>query len=86
MSRLKFSNLEVDKNVSQLTSSVKNKQMQTSVRTGIPSFKDLSNGEFVFTTVSRGQDGPTGPASDEGRIYFKDNNGNTFVFTGTKIG
>lgn len=86
MSRLKFSSLEVDKNVSQLTSNVKNKQQRTNVRTGVPSFKDLAPGQFVFTTVSRGQDGPSGPASDEGRIYFKDNSENTFVFTGTKIG
>lgn len=86
MSRLKFSSLEVDKNVSHLNKNVKGKQIRTQVGEGVVQYKDLENGEFRFTTISRGQDGPSGPASDEGRIYFKDNSGNMFVFTGTKIG
>lgn len=86
MSRLKFSSLEVDKNVSQLTSNVKGRANKTKVLDGAVNPAELKNGEFVFTMVRRGQDGPQGPADDEARIYFKDNSGTTFVFTGQKIG
>ncbi len=86
MSRLKFSSLEVDKNVAQLTSNVKGRANIVKVQDGAVNPNTLSKGQFVFTTVRRGQDGPQGPQEDEARIYFKDNNGNTFVFTGTKLG
>ena len=86
MSRLKFSSLEVDKNVSQLTSNVKGRANITKVVEGAVNPAQLKNGEFVFTTVRRGQDGPQGPSEDQARIYFKDNSGNTFMFTGIKIG
>ena len=85
MSRLKFKSLEVDKNVSQLTSNIK-KRSQTNSTTGVVGPNDLKNGEFTFTTVGRGQDGPEGPANDEARIYYKTHNGELFVFTGTKVG
>ena len=85
MSRLKFSKLEVDKNVSQLSSSINRKTKSTATR-GVVSVSDLKRGEFRFTTVGRGQDGPSGPAADEARIYFKTDNGELFVFTGTKVG
>jgi hypothetical protein len=86
MARIKFTNLEVDKNVSQLVKNVKQRAPKTRVVSGIVSPADITPGEFVFTTVRKGQDGPTGPSNDESRIYFKDNDGSTFVFTGTKIG
>ena len=85
MSRLKFKSLEVDKNISQLTSTIK-KRSQTNSTTGVVGPSDLKNGEFTFTTVGRGQDGPSGPAADEARNYFKTHNGELFVFTGTKVG
>ena len=86
MSRLKFSSLEVDKNVSQLTSNVKGRALKTTVKTGTVNPADMGKGEFIFTTVQKNQEGPGLPDSDQARIYFKDNNGNTFVFTGTRLG
>ena len=86
MARIKFTNLNVDKSVNQVTKSIKQRQSKTRITNGIVSPRDINRGEFVFTTVGKGQDGPSGPSSDESRIYFKDNNGNTFMFTGTKVG
>tara|TARA_R110001592_G_scaffold27006_2_gene100549 strand:+ start:2729 stop:2989 length:261 start_codon:yes stop_codon:yes gene_type:complete len=86
MSRLKFSDASVDKNVAQLTKNVKQRGDRTNVTTGLVSPGDLSNGQFVFTTIKKAQEGPQGPAQDEGRIYFKDNSGDTYVFTGVKVG
>tara|TARA_R100001082_G_scaffold36429_2_gene19135 strand:- start:3290 stop:3550 length:261 start_codon:yes stop_codon:yes gene_type:complete len=86
MARIKFTNLEVDKNVSQVSKSIKQRQSKTRITDGVVSPRDIERGEFVFTTVRKGQDGPSGPTNDESRIYFKDNDGSTFVFTGTKVG
>lgn len=86
MSRLKFTSLEVDKNIAQLTKNVKQRSLKTKVTTGLVLASDISPGEFVFTSIKRGQEGPSSPINDESRIYFKDNEGNTFVFTGTKVG
>ena len=86
MARIKFTNIEVDKNVKHLNKTIGQRQSKTRITDGVVSPRDISPGEFVFTTVKKGQDGPTGPSSDQSRIYFKDNNGNTFMFTGTKVG
>ena len=86
MSRLKFTSLEVDKNVSQLTSNVKKRGLRTRVVEGLVDTKNMGPGEFIFTTIKRAQEGPHGPSDDEARIYFKNNEGKTFVFTGTKVG
>ena len=86
MARIKFTNLEVDKSVTQVSKTIKKQQPKTRVTDGIVPLREIERGEFVFTTVRKGQDGPSGPSNDESRIYFKDNDGNTFVFTGTKVG
>lgn len=86
MSRLKFSNLEVDKNVAQLSNQVKTKSKRINVTNGPVGNKDIRPGEFVFSSIGVGQDGPSGPVNEEARIYFKDNNGQLFVFTGVKVG
>lgn len=85
MARIKFTNLEVDKNVSQVSKSIKQRQSKTKITDGVVSPNDINPGEFVFTTVRKGQDGPAGPTSDKARIYFKNNDGSTFVFTGEKV-
>ena len=78
--------MQVDKNVSQLTRNVKQRAKRTTVTTGLVRSADIEPGEFVFTSIKKGQEGPSSPTSDESRIYFKDNDGNTFMFTGTKVG
>lgn len=85
MSRIKFKDKLIDKGISQLVKNVNQKAPMTRVTTGIVTPQDISPGEFVFTSVNAGQEGPSSPTSDESRIYFKDKGGNTFVFTGTKV-
>ena len=85
MARIKFARKELDKGISQISSNVKTKEVKTKVTTGIVQPKDIQKGQFVFTFIKRGQEGPTSPANDESRIYFKDRNGDTFMFTGTKV-
>tara|TARA_R100001440_G_scaffold42764_2_gene62525 strand:- start:1245 stop:1505 length:261 start_codon:yes stop_codon:yes gene_type:complete len=86
MSRIKFASLDVDKNASQLASNVKRRGMKTRIANGVVNASDVKPGEFVFTTLKKGQEGPSTPTSDESRIYFKDKDGNFFKFTGTKVG
>ncbi len=86
MSRIKFANKNVDKNVSQLSNNVKKRGVRTRIVKGLVRASDISSGEFVFTTLKKGQEGPSSPTSDESRIYFKDDEGNFFKFTGTKVG
>lgn len=86
MSRIKFANEGVDKNASQLSNTIKKRGIKTRIVRGVIKASDVSPGEFVFTTLKKGQEGPSSPTSDESRIYFKDNEGNFFKFTGTKVG
>jgi hypothetical protein len=86
MSRIKFSEKNIDKNVSQVNSTIKKRGLATKITTGVVNTQDILPNEFVFTTIKKGQEGPTSPTSDESRIYFKDKDGNLFKFTGTKVG
>ena len=86
MSRIKFTSLDVDKSASQLSNDIKKRSLKTRVTNGIVQASDVSPGEFVFTSLKKGQEGPSTPTSDESRIYFKDKDGNFFKFTGTKVG
>jgi hypothetical protein len=85
MSRIKFTSLDVDKSASQLSNDIKKRSLKTRVTNGIVQASDVSPGEFVFTSLKKGQEGPSTPNTDES-IYFKDKDGNFFKFTGTKVG
>lgn len=85
MSRLKFSDMQVDKGVSQLVQNINKRGPRTKVTTGLITSNDVKPGEFIFTSIKKGQEGPASPTTDESRIYFKDEDGNLFQFTGTKV-
>lgn len=84
MARIKFADEKTDKGVQQVTQT-RRKETMTKVTTGEVKSNDIKPGQFVFTTIKKGQIGPSEPTSDQSRIYFKDNEGNTFMFTGTKV-
>jgi len=84
MARIKFADEKVDKGVQQVTQTRK-KATKTKVTTGEVKPNQIKSNQFVFTTIKRGQIGPNSPTADESRIYFKDAEGNTFMFTGTKV-
>jgi hypothetical protein len=46
---------------------------------------DVAEGEFVFSTVAKDSQSPGSPATDEGRLYFK-NDGILYQLTGSKVG
>lgn len=85
MARIKFADEKVDKGVQQVTQTRK-KETMTKVTTGEVKSNQIKENQFVFTTIKKGQIGPSEPIADESRIYFKDSEGNTFMFTGTKVG
>ncbi|QDP60801.1 MAG: hypothetical protein Unbinned6224contig1001_32 [Prokaryotic dsDNA virus sp.] len=85
MARIKFANTKVDKGMSHVSSRINSKEVKTRVTTGIVNPQDIQKGQFVFTSIKKGQEGPSSPTQDESRIYFKDKNGDTFMFTGTKV-
>jgi len=85
MARIKFADEKTDKGVQQVAQTRK-KATKTRVTTGEVKSNDIKTNQFVFTTIKRGQIGPNEPTADQSRIYFKDSEGNTFMFTGTKVG
>ena len=85
MARIKFANKTIDKGVSQISSNIKGKEVKTKVTKGVVNPQDIRKGQFVFTSIKKGQEGPSSPTSDESRIYFKDKDGDTYVFTGVKV-
>jgi len=85
MARIKFADEKTDKGVQQVTQTRK-KATKTRVTTGEVKSNDIKTNQFVFTTIKRGQIGPNEPTADQSRIYFKDSEGNTFMFTGIKVG
>jgi len=85
MARIKFANTKIDKSMNQVSTNVNTKEVKTKVTTGLVNPQDIQKGQFVFTSIKKGQEGPTSPTNDESRIYFKDRNGDTFMFTGTKV-
>ena len=86
MSRIKFTDSKVDKGVGQLSKEIKKKNAVTKVVSGVVKNSDVRTGEYVFTVVKAGQEGPSSPTTDESRIYFKDATGTLYKFTGTKVG
>lgn len=85
MARIKFADEKTDKGVHQVKQSQK-REMQTRVAKGEVKPQDINTNQFVFTTIKKGQISPQEPTADQSRIYFKDSEGNTFMFTGTKVG
>jgi|TARA_R100000084_G_scaffold99918_1_gene54467 hypothetical protein len=84
MARIKFADEKVDKGVQQVTQTRK-KETMTKVTTGEVKPNQIKENQFVFTSIKKGQIGPSEPPTDQSRIYFKDSEGNTFMFTGTKV-
>ena len=77
--------MQVDKGVTQLVQNVNKRGIRTKVTTGVINNQDIQPGEFVFTSIKKGQEGPSSPTTDESRKYFKDEDGSLFKFTGTKV-
>ena len=84
MARIKFADEKTDKGIQQVTQNRK-KETKTRVTVGEVKPSDIKTNQFVFTSIKKGQIGPNSPTADESRIYFKDAEGNTFMFTGTKV-
>ena len=47
---------------------------------------ELGNGDFKFTSLTKGQLSPAEPIQDEGRLYIKDQAGVMYYITATKVG
>ncbi|MDP6771783.1 MAG: hypothetical protein QF704_13870 [Anaerolineales bacterium] len=85
MARIKFEKTSMDKAMSQVSGNIKQKGLITKVTTGPVTSQDIQPGEFVFTTITAGQLGPSDPTTTQSRIYFKDKDGTLFKFTGEKV-
>ena len=63
------------------------RKLQPSIKmiTGALNTSDLSDGDIVFSTVSKDSESPGYPSLDEGRLYFK-MSGVLYQLTGIKVG
>ena len=62
------------------------KQPKVQTLSKAPKGNEINNGEFLFAKVSKDSESPGTPSVDEGRIYYKDDNGVVWKFsTTTKV-
>jgi hypothetical protein len=62
------------------------KQPKVQTLSKAPKGNEINNGEFLFAKVSKDSESPGSPSVDEGRIYYKDDNGVVWKFsTTTKV-
>ena len=62
------------------------KQPKIQTLSKAPAGDDIKKGEFLFAKVSKDSESPGAPSEDEGRIYYKDDNGVIWKFsTTTKV-
>ena len=62
MARIRFADEKTDKGVQQVTQT-RRKETKTRVTTGEVKSNDIKPGQFVFTTIKKGQIGPSEPTS-----------------------
>jgi len=82
---IKTGKKELDKAIGDVTREVRKMQPAVKMTTGPKKTPDLTDGEFVFSTVSKDSESPGYPTIDEGRMYFR-MNGVLYQLTGTKVG
>ena len=81
---IKTGKSDLDKIIGNLTKEMRGLQSSVRMTTGPLLSADVAEGEFVFSTVDKDSQSPGSPATDEGRLYFK-NNGILYQLTGTKV-
>ena len=62
---------------------MRGKQEKVKTFNNAPNTRKLSKREFVFAAVSADSEGPGSPTANEGRIYYKDDNGVVWKFVTT---
>ena len=74
-----------DKVLGNITKQIGGLQSKVRISSGTIKTDDVSEGEFIFTSVNKDSESLGYPAEDEGRMYFK-GNGVLYQLTGTKVG
>jgi len=82
---IKTGKTDFDKILGSLTREMRGLQPTVRMTTGPLLSADVAEGEFVFSTVAKDSQSPGSPATDEGRLYFK-NDGILYQLTGSKVG
>ncbi|MDP6770565.1 MAG: hypothetical protein QF704_07725 [Anaerolineales bacterium] len=85
MKVIKSGEKKIDKAISDVTREIRKLQPAVKMTTGSKTTSDLTDGEFVFSSVDKDSQSPGSPATDEGRMYFR-MNGVLYELTGTKVG
>ncbi|MAE81127.1 MAG: hypothetical protein CMB80_00215 [Flammeovirgaceae bacterium] len=85
MKEIKSGEKKIDKAISDVTREIRKLQPAVKMTTGSKTTSDLTDGEFVFSSVDKDSQSPGSPATDEGRMYFR-MNGVLYELTGTKVG
>ena len=82
---IKSGEKKIDKVLGDVTREMRKLQPAVKMTTGSKTTSDLTDGEFVFSSVAKDSQSPGSPASDEGRMYFR-MNGVLYELTGSKVG
>jgi len=82
---IKTGDKKTDKILSSITRQMGGLQKEVRMTKGSLKDTDVTEGEFVFSTVQKDSQAPGTPTIDEGRLYFKVG-GILYQLTGTKVG
>ena len=82
---IKSGEKKLDKVLGDVTREMRKLQPSVKMTTGSTNTSDLTDGEFVFSSVAKDSQSPGYPAADEGRLYFR-MDGVLYELTGSKVG
>jgi len=82
---IKSGEKKLDKALGDVTREMRRMQPAVKITTGSKITSDLTDGEFIFSSVNKDSESPGSPSADEGRMYFR-MNGVLYQMTGTKVG
>ena len=82
---IKTGEKKLDKVMGNVTREMRKMQPAVKMTTGPKATSDLTDGEFVFSSVNKDSQSPGSPATDEGRLYFR-MDGVLYELTGSKVG
>tara|TARA_B100001971_G_C18102378_1_gene489603 strand:- start:669 stop:929 length:261 start_codon:yes stop_codon:yes gene_type:complete len=85
MKEIKSGEKKIDKAVAAVSREIRKLQPEVKMTTGAKATSDLTDGEFVFSSVAKDSQSPGSPTTDEGRMYFR-MNGVLYELTGQKVG
>jgi|GEM_PF-6247949 hypothetical protein len=85
MSYAKTGDLKQDKILGNLSRTMTGMQSKVRVITGSVKTEDVSEGEFLLSSVPKDSESPGSPVVDEGRMYFKVD-GILYQLSGIKVG